>query len=76
MRETVETLTLAQLAELPARLREVLVDNDMGQCGLWLGAVDFNEATFARRSVVNCEETPTEECFLTPFVIPDLSVQD
>ena len=76
VKKTVETLTLAQLAELPARLREVLVDNDMGQCGLSLGAVDLNAATFSRRSVVNCEETPTEECSLTPFVIPDRSVQD
>lgn len=72
----VEKLTLAQLAELPTKLPGELNENDMSQCGLSLGAVDFNEATFARRLVINCEETPTEDCSPKPFVIPGLTVQD
>lgn len=74
--EVVEGLALDQMAELPERLHEALLDNDTGDCGLSFGAVDFNEATFTRRTVVNCEETPTEDCLPQSFVFPGLSVQD
>ncbi|MEM9231794.1 MAG: hypothetical protein AAGB10_19540 [Pseudomonadota bacterium] len=76
VREVVENLTLAELEELPARLVKELPNNNLAQCGLSLGAVDFNLATFARRSVVNCDETLTEDCFPKSFVIPGLAVQD
>ena len=76
VRRVVEKLTLARMAEFPKRLLEELRENDIGKCGLSFGAVDFNEATFARKSFVNCEETPIKDCIAEPFVIPGLSAQD
>ncbi len=76
LREVVENLTLDQMAELPTRLHRMLPNNNLGQCGVSLGSVDFNDATFARRSVVNCEEAPTEDCFPQTFLTPGLTLQD
>lgn len=74
MIEAIGTISLDRLAEFPSTLHTALLGNSLDQCGLALGAVDFGEATIARRQVVNCEETPVEECYVDAVVVPGFSV--
>ncbi|MEM9105620.1 MAG: hypothetical protein AAGC96_08185 [Pseudomonadota bacterium] len=70
----ISDMPLDRLAEFPARLQTALADNDLDQCGLALGAVDFSKATLARRSVVNCDETQDDACKHNTLAFPGFSV--
>ena len=71
--DAVRSIPLDRLAELPQRLQAALLKNDLDQCGLALGAVDFSMATLARRSIVNCDETRDEACNPNTLVFPGFS---
>lgn len=71
--DTIRSLTLDQLAQFPAALQSALRDNDLDQCGMVLGAVDFSDADMIRRTVVNCAETQDEACNQNAILVPGFS---
>lgn len=71
--DTIRGLVLDQLAQFPAALQGALSNNDLDQCGLVLGAVDFSDASIVRRTVVNCTETQDQACDEKAIVIPGFS---
>lgn len=68
--DAVQQVSLDGISEFPGKLNTALKDNDLGRCGLSLGAVDLSEVTITRRRIVNCEEAPVDECFLRATTIP------
>ncbi len=70
--EVIRKMPVAQLSEIPSKLRKAMQENELGRCGLAIGGVDFSKAAVAERTVVNCDETPIEGCFTKPISVPGL----
>ena len=63
LKDAIQQVSLNRLSEIPAKLNAALKDDDLATCGLVMGAVDFSQVKITRRTVVNCEKTPVDDCF-------------
>ena len=70
--EIIQKMMVGQLSEIPIKLKEALRDNELDRCGLAVGGVDFSNAAITERTIVNCDETPIEDCFTKPISVPGL----
>ncbi|MDD9976932.1 MAG: hypothetical protein OXQ30_04230 [Boseongicola sp.] len=72
IRQVVQSLDFEEISQLPTRVHSAVASQDLSNCGLDLGAVDFSNTKLARRTLVNCADELADGCFDAPTLMPSL----